>query len=79
MVEEDREKVRRDRRAAQARDRRRKRGLKSRGGAGRGQGRKMVDVANRPTCCNRLMRSSGRSWRCPICKTSERKAEEKID
>lgn len=79
---EDLDKARRDRRAEQSRDRRRKRGLKRSGdggGAGKGQGRKMEERPDRPTCCDRLMVSIGRIWRCPVCKITKRKIKEKND
>lgn len=78
----DHDKARRDRRAAQGRDRRRKRGLKRSGdggGAGKGQGRKMVERLDRPTCCDRLMVSIGKSWQCKICKVTKRKSKENDD
>lgn len=59
---------RRSRKAKEARERRRKRGLKPKGGAGKGQGRKMVDDPDRPSCCGSLMLSWGDRWRCKECK-----------
>ena len=82
MTNEDLDKARRDRRAEQARDCRRKRGLKQSGdggGAGKGQGRKMEEIPDRPTCCDRLMVSIGKSWRCKICKVTKRKPKENDD
>mgnify|MGYP000609624437 CR=1 FL=1 len=63
--------TRRDRKAKEARDRRRKKGLIS--CAGRGQGRKLKDLPDRPTCCDRLMLSNGLKWHCKICGASPRK------
>ena len=82
LMSEDLDQARRDRRAAQARDRRRKRGLKRSGdggGAGKGQGRKMEEIPDRPTCCDRLMVSIGKSWRCKICTVTKRKPKENGD
>ena len=82
LMSEDLDQARRDRRAAQARDRRRERGLKRSGdggGAGKGQGRKMKEIPDRPTCCDQLMVSIGKSWRCKICKVTKRKTKENDD
>ena len=72
--------TRRDRKAKEARDRRRKRGLCDRGGAGKRQGRKIADLDDRPICCDRPMWSHGaRYWRCKVCKISQRKKTEEND
>ena len=64
--------ARRDRKAKEARARRRKRGLIS--CAGRGQGRKLKDLPDRPTCCDVPMWSHGAKWwRCRVCKAMQRK------
>ena len=63
--------AKRDRKAKEARDRRRKRGLIP--CAGRGQGRKMLNLPDRPTCCDRLMLSNGLKWRCKACGASPKK------
>ena len=72
--------TRRDRKAKEARDRRRKRGLCGRGGAGKGQGRKIADFPDRPICCDRPMWSHGaKYWRCKVCRISQRKRTEEND
>ena len=64
--------IRRDRKAKESRDRRRKRGLIS--CAGRGQGRKMSDIPDRPICCDLPVWSHGaKYWRCRVCGISQRK------
>lgn len=78
---EDPAQSKRDRRNTKDRARRQARGLRKRGsgGAGKGQGRKMQDIPDRPSCCDRLMVSVGKSWRCPVCKITTRKIQEKVD
>ena len=67
----------RDRKATEARDRRRKRGLIDRGGAGKGQGRKIADLDDRPICCDFPSWSHGaKYWRCKVCRISQRKKTE---
>ena len=70
------EQDKRDRKAKEARDRRRLRGLKrgDGGGAGKGQGRKIAAIPDRPTCCDWPMWSHGaKYWRCRVCGISQRK------